>query len=141
VIGGLALIFHGGDYSTTDVDFSLVRKRENARIIASVLAPYHPLPIDWPEGVLFVWDEATLMNSTNLTLTTDLCRIDFLAEPAGAPPYAELKARADRFDLDGSTVYVACIEDLISMKRAAGRPKDLAHAAELETIQKLLDER
>jgi hypothetical protein len=140
VIGGLALIFHGGDYATQDVGFSLVRKRDNARIIASVLAPYHALPVGWPDGVPFVWDEAVLMNSTTLTLTTDLCRVDFMAEPDGAPPYPELKARADKFDLDGATVYVACIEDLISMKRA-GRPKDLAHAAELETIQKLLDDR
>lgn len=77
---------------------------------------------------------------STITLDTDIGRIDFLAEPDGAPPYKDLKARAIPFDLDGVTVYVACIDDLIAMKRAAGRPKDLAHIAELETIRRLMAE-
>lgn len=77
------------------------------------------------------------MNSTVLTLRTDLGRIDFLAEPDGAPPYEQLKQRSMQFDLDGRTVEVASVDDLIAMKRAAGRPKDLAQVAELETIKRL----
>jgi predicted nucleotidyltransferase len=137
IIGGLALQILGGDYITQDVDFALTRRRENCRKIADVLTPFHPKPVDWPEGVPFVWDDQTLMNSTHLTLETDLGRIDFLAEPDGAPPYEELKNRAVRFDLEGRTVRVASIDDLIAMKRAAGRPKDIAHIAELETIKRL----
>lgn len=140
VIGGVAVIFHGGDHFTKDADFALSRRRENCRRIAEALAPYHPKPVDWPEGVPYVWDEQMLMNSTNLTLETDLGRIDFLAEPDGAPPYETLKERAVRFDLEGREVLVASIDDLISMKKAAGRPKDLAHVAELETIKRLMAE-
>ncbi len=40
-------------------------------------------------------------------------------------------------DLDGLTVLVASIDDLIRMKRAAGRPKDLI---ELEVLGALRDE-
>jgi hypothetical protein len=80
------------------------------------------------------------MNSTNLTLETGLGRIDFLAEPDGAPPYEVLKERAVRFDLHGREIFVASIDDMISMKKAAGRPKDLAHVAELETIKRLMAE-
>lgn len=97
------------------------------------------MPVDWPEGVPYVWDEQMLMNSTNVTLKTDLGRIDFLAEPDGAPPYEVLKERAMRFDLDGREILVASIDDLISMKKAVGRPKDLAHIAELETIKRLME--
>ena len=140
VIGGLALQIHGGDYLTYDADFAMIRRRENARAIAAALAPYAPKPVDWPECVPFVLDEQTIMNASILTLVTDLGRVDFLAEPAGAPPYEQLKARASTFELEGHTIYVASIDDLISMKRAAGRPKDLAHVAELETIQRLLAE-
>lgn len=140
VVGGLAVSIAGGDHITNDVDLAFIRRRDNCRALAAALAPYHPRPLSWPEGLPFVWDEQTLMNASVLTLDTDLGRIDFLAEPEGAPPYEQLKARAMTFELEGHTVYVACIEDLISMKRAAGRPKDLAHIAELETIQRLLAE-
>lgn len=140
VIGGLALQIIGGNHLTLDADFAFSRRRENARIIVEALAPYHPRPFQWPEGLPFVWDEQTVMNMTTLTLDTDLGRIDFLAEPDGAPPYELLKERAGSVDLGGRTVLVASIDDLISMKRAAGRPKDLAHIAELETIKRLLAE-
>lgn len=95
VIGGLALHILGGAYVTYDAGFAFSRRRENARAIASALAPYHPMPVDWPGGVPFVWDEGTVMSMAVLTLTTDLGRVDFLAEPEGAPPYERLKARAD----------------------------------------------
>ncbi|MEZ0324437.1 MAG: hypothetical protein ACAH95_00900 [Fimbriimonas sp.] len=140
IIGGLALQLQGGDYLTVDVDFAFTRKRENAKLIASALAPYRPLPLNWPEGVPYVWDDQMLMNSTVVTLETDLGRIDFLAEPDGAPPYAQLRANATIFEMYGRQVFVASIDDLIAMKRAAGRTKDLAHIAELETIKKLLEE-
>ena len=140
IIGGLALQILGGDYVTYDSDFGFTRRRENCRKIAEALAPYHPRPVDLPADVPFVWDEQTLMNSTVITLDSDLGRIDFLAEPEGAPPYEKLKENAVTFDLDGRTVRVASIDDLISMKRAAGRPKDLAHIAELETIKRLMAE-
>ena len=93
-----------------------------------------------PEGLPFVWDDQTLMNSTTLTLDTDLARIDFLAEPDGANNYKEMKSRAATFDLDGHTIYVASIEDLLAMKRAAGRPQDVQDIAQLETIKRLREE-
>lgn len=140
VIGGLALQIVGGNHLTLDADFAFSRRRENARILVEALAPYHPRPVEWPDGLPFVWDAQTVMNMTTLTLDTDLGRVDFLAEPEGAPPYALLKERAGSVDLGGRMVLVASIDDLISMKRAAGRPKDLAHIAELETIKRLLAE-
>lgn len=141
IIGGLALQILGGDYVTYDADFAYIRRRANAKKIADALTPYHPMPVDWPEGLPFVWDDQTLMCSTNLTLQTDLGRIDFLAEPDGAPAYDILRENAVRYDLDGKIVYVASIDDLIAMKRAAGRPKDLAHIAELETLKRLVAEK
>lgn len=140
IVGGLAVRIQGGTHITDDVDFAIVRRRENAKKIAAALEPYHPRPEGFPPELPYVWDEEALMRTTVLVLKTDLCRVDFLAEPDGAPPYAELKARATKIDFESWTVYVASIDDLISMKRAAGRPKDLAHVAELETIKRLIAE-
>lgn len=140
VIGGLASQLHGGYHLTEDLDIAINRIRDNARAIASVLAPFHPKPRQWQAGLSFVWDDQTIMNSTGLTLECDLGWVGLLAEPEGAPAYKDLRAHAKSFDLDGRTIYYASIPDLINMKRAAGRQKDLGHIAELETIQRLLDE-
>jgi predicted nucleotidyltransferase len=138
VIGGLAMMLIGSDVLTQDADFAISLRRANAKAVAVALSPYDPKPVDWPAGLPFIWDDQTVFSSSTLTLTTELGRIDLLAEPAGAPPYPLLKERAVTFEMAGKTVYVACIEDLIAMKQAAGRPKDLAHIAELENIQRIL---
>jgi predicted nucleotidyltransferase len=135
VIGGLALVLHGGDYLTYDVDVAHLRTRSNARSLATALAPFHPRPVDWPEGLPFVWDEETVLRNTVLTLETKIGRIDLLAEPPGAPAFTELKAHAQILDLEGFQVHVASIDDLIAMKRAVGRPKDLAAVVELQTLK------
>lgn len=140
IVGGLALEIHGGDYVTYDVDFAYARTRENTARIARALAGYDPRPTGWPDGLPFVWDAQTILSTTVLTLDTELGRVDLLGQPDGAPLFAELKSAATEFDLGGRTVRVASIDDLIAMKRAAGRPKDLGHIAELETIKRLLAE-
>ncbi|HEV3055914.1 MAG TPA: hypothetical protein VGX45_14730, partial [Solirubrobacteraceae bacterium] len=62
---------------------------------------------------------------------------DVLTRPRGAPPYRELRRNADRYDLGAFNVSVASIDDLIAMKQAAGRAKDLLDVGELEVIKRL----
>ena len=68
-------------------------------------------------------DERTLSRVEVLTLVTTLGELDVLARPVGAPSYARLRGRAERFDIGGVVVNVAAIDDLIAMKRAAGRTR------------------
>ena len=137
LIGGLAVQIHGGDRFTEDLDLAYRRTRENAKRIASALEGAHPVPREWPESVPFIWDEQTVFSSTILTLVTDLCDTDLLGAPDGAPAYDQLKANSLKIDFDGHELCVASIDDLIAMKRAAGRPKDLADVALLESSRKL----
>ena len=61
--------------------------------------------------------------------------------PPGAPPYATLRARADRVDLDGFIVAVVALDDLLAMKRTAGRPQDLIDIDALEVARLIRTER
>jgi hypothetical protein len=87
--------------------------------------------------VPFVPDERTLARTRLLTLDTDEGGLDLLADPPGAPPYGTLRDRADRVELEGFTVGVAALDDLLAMKRAAGRPQDLADIEALEVARRL----
>jgi hypothetical protein len=70
-----------------------------------------------------------------LTLDTDDGGLDLLADPPGAPPYATMRSRADRVELDEIVIAVASLDDLLAMKRAAGRPQDLVDVEALEVVR------
>jgi hypothetical protein len=73
--------------------------------------------------------------------TTDVGWLHILGTPAGTSGYDDLARTADVFDLFGQRVLVASVEDLIRMKRAAGRPKDLVAVEELGALRDELDRR
>jgi len=47
--------------------------------------------------------------------------------PAPGIDHAFLARTAERFEVDGEPILVAGLEELMAMKRAAGRPQDRAH--------------
>lgn len=137
VIGGVAANFHGSPSVTQDTDVCFARERENLEILAKALRELHAYPRGWPEGLLFVMDWKTLDNMMALTLDTDAGPLDLLAYPDGTTGFDGLFANADRGEIGGQPVLVASVNDLIRMKLAAGRPKDLI---EVEVLGSLLDE-
>jgi hypothetical protein len=60
--------------------------------------------------------------------------LDIFGEPAGAPPYQELKRRASLELIEGLEIRVASLDHLIAMKQAAGRTKDTLLASQLRTL-------
>jgi len=58
----------------------------------------------------------------------------------GAPAYPEARERAGEAPLEGYTIRVVDIDDLIAMKRATARPKDLATVDELLELRKLIEQ-
>ncbi len=137
VIGGIAAVLHGSPRNTFDLDVTFAVDPANLDSLGAVLVALGARLRGVPDDVPFVPDGRTLRGVDVLTLTTELGSLDVLARPAGAPPFATLRQRADRYDIGGTVVRVASIPDLIAMKRAAGRPKDLADIAELEAILRL----
>ena len=60
-----------------------------------------------------------------------------MVQPDGSKGYQQLLAGSIEAVVDGIAVRVAGIDDLIAMKKAAGRPKDRLHLEELEAIKRL----
>lgn len=137
VIGGVAAVAHGSVTLTQDLDIVFAPDEENAERLGRVLVAVDARLRGVADDVPFVPDGRTLRQVRVLTLDTPAGPLDVMAQPDGAPAYDRLRDRAARSQLAGVTVLVASLEDLIAMKQAAGRPKDLVAVEELEAIQRL----
>lgn len=118
VIGGLAVQTHGHPRTTQDLDIVPERSPANLRRLRDSLAKLKARPVGVPEPV-----PVAIPSSGVLELDTDAGGLDVHLDPPGAPDYADLRARALRLQIDGP-VLVASLDDIISMKRAGGRPVD-----------------
>jgi hypothetical protein len=137
VLGGVAVIAHGYVRNTEDLDISYASDADNLEALGGVLLDLGARLRAIDEDIPFIPDARTLRRTQILTLDTPLGGLDLLANPDGSPGHAALKANAERIDFDGFEVRIAGIEDLLAMKRAAGRPKDRPDIEALVAIQRL----
>jgi hypothetical protein len=134
VIGGLAVVLHAMPRFTKDLDICYSTDSDNLDALGAVLVGLDAR-LRGVEEVPFVADSRTLRRTQILCLTTPEGNIDLLVRPKGSPAYETLRERAEIMDLAGCQVRIASIADLIAMKRAAGRPQDLADIESLEAAQ------
>jgi hypothetical protein len=135
LIGGLAAITHGAALVTQDIDICYDRDPENLERLADALREAHAELRGAEPGLPFRLDSRTLALGDASTFTTNVGWLDILATPSGVAGYEELARTADAYTLFGHRVLVASLEDLIRMKRAAGRPKDLLAVEELGALR------
>ena len=138
LIGGVAARLYGSPSLTRDVDICYDRDRDNVERLAKVLKKLHARLRGVDDDVPFLVDARTLLAGNNFTFVTDVGDLDILALPAGVDGYSELARSAERVELGEISVLVTTLDDLIRMKTAAGRPKDLA---EVEILSALREER
>jgi hypothetical protein len=124
LIGGFAAALRGSPMMTGGVDICHARDPENLDRIAAALGKLGARPRGAPPEVPFRLETATLSAGDHVTFATDVGPIDCLGTPAGTDGFEDLDASATDEDLEGSVVRVASLDDLIRMKRAAGRPQD-----------------
>jgi hypothetical protein len=134
LVGGFAGTIHGSPRITVDLDVVYARDGDNLERIVRALAPLSPYLRGAPPGLPFSLDAATLARGLNFTLTTSLGDVDLLGEVAGGGMYERLLPRATRLTVMGTEILVVTLRELIRLKRAAGRPRDLEAIAELEIL-------
>lgn len=157
VIGGIAAIAHGSQQLTFDLDILYEQSRENRERLADALraldakiwiAPdstppnprrLRPWQIEAHDAALRI-DADLLGRWANHHFVTPLGILDCMVTVPGAPPYDDTRQRAMEAPLDDPVrVLIVDLDDLIAMKRAVGRTKDLQAVEELLEICKLLD--
>ena len=134
-IGGVAIQAYGGQRLTQDLDIAVPASAENsARLVgalddldARVLGPDGQRSTSAPSAAL-------LGSSDQWHLITPHGRLDVLTLPAHLGSFADVRARALEVPMGELAIPIAHREDLLRMKRAAGRPQDLADARLLESL-------
>jgi predicted nucleotidyltransferase len=147
IVGGVAVVAHGYERLTKDLDLVIGLERENIiRGLRALMAtgyhmriPVTPEQFADPE-LRKQWRREK--NMVELPLWSDLHRrtpVDiFVYEPFDfAKEYAASKREKVMANIKAPVI---SLKTLLKMKRAAGRPQDLADIADLERIEELKKE-
>jgi transcriptional regulator with XRE-family HTH domain len=137
VVGDLAAVVHGSRPTSRTLEIAYSSEESNLTRIGEVLVRLDARLRGVAERVPFVPERDGLRGARILTLDSHFGPIDLIGESGEAPIYASLRERAETTQVAGVRVLVASLDDLIAMKKAAGRPKDLVAVEELEAIQRL----
>jgi hypothetical protein len=139
VIGGVATQVHGHRRTTMDLDLMPDPSPANLRRLGAALAELDARPRDavGPEAEISVTDPERLAIAAIVPpLMTRHGQIHILKEPKGASSFDEMREHALVIDLDGNEIAIVSLDDLIRMKRAAGRPADLDDIAALTEVER-----
>ncbi len=123
VIGGIAAVLHGVPRATFDLDILIEASEPNARRLLDALqqAGLGTAGLIDPESLL----------ANEITVFKDRVRIDVQTSTPGLDFETAWNGR-EIMDHEGQPFPVLSREDLITAKRAAGRPRDLEDVRVLE---------
>lgn len=128
LIGGLAAVLHGSPATTNDADIMPELSPANLERLSSMLRAVDArLRVDGePDGVAFDPHPALLASMQILNTTTRYGDFDLTVAPPGIDDYQTLRRNAVEFDIDGVSMMVASLDDIIRSKETADRSKDRA---------------
>ncbi len=127
IIGGIAGRLWGSTTVTNDLDLCYARDPSNLEALAKTLR----------ELKVKLRGARDLEVGDHFTFTTIAGNLELLGNPAGSGGYEALARTGTTMDLEEVAVLVASLDDLILMKRAAGRPNDFV---EIEILGAVRDE-
>ncbi len=138
LIGGFAAVVHGSTLVTQDLDICCSLSIENVERLRDVLKPYNPVHRMNPQNKLsFIEHPKSLDGLKNIYLETDLGILDVLSETQPAGDFQTIKKNSIEILLYNHKCRVISIDDLIKVKSAMKRPKDLQAVEELKKVKEL----
>jgi hypothetical protein len=132
VIGGIAVVLHGGLRTTEDLDIVPDPDPANLDRLCQVLQALDAVLLLNPSRQFGAREAELLKQGRNVSLTTRYGDVDVVRRLAGVPGYAALAAEAERYEIDGVTLLAASPQQLIAMKQVRGSAQD---HADIETLQ------
>lgn len=126
LIGALAARLQGFPRLTADADITPARNRDNLEQLARALRELDARVFTEavPEGLPFDCSAETLSRAEMWNLVTAAGRLDVAFTPSGTAGYEDLIQRALKFEVYGTELLAASLEDIIRSKEAADRPQD-----------------
>ena len=140
IIGGVAVQAYGHVRTTQDVDVIVAPDPENLARLAAALARLGArlAGVDAHLRGIDPTDPTHLREGANFGLATRAGGLDVWTDVAvlkGARPWRELRARAVAVEVGGQSLSFVDRDDLIRMKLAAGRERDLRDIAALTSME------
>jgi len=134
VIGALAVnVWSSEIRGTGDIDIMVPAGDDaNKAALAKALKKLGATQISLDEGGINQGDA----DHPTLMFQTRFGKLDILYRPDGSAPYRDVKARATSRPVAGRTVQVAGRNDMVRMKTAGGREKDLDDVALMTESEK-----
>ena len=140
VIGGFAGNLRGTADVTQDLDVCYARDDDNLERLVQVLRSLDArlrVAIEQDTDLPFQIHPAALRLGDSFTFITSLGDFDILATPSGTSGFDDLDRDATTMSLGSDLdVRVASLDDLIRMKRASKRTKDLLHIEHLAALKR-----
>jgi len=124
IIGAYALAAHGLPRATGDIDFWVMPSPENASAVLRALTKFGA-PLQQISARDFE------VEGTIFQIGVPPRRIDIVTEVSGLR-FSEALEASVLLELAGFDVRIPCVKDLITNKKATGRPKDLIDVDVLE---------
>jgi len=126
LIGALAARLQGFPRLTADADITPARDQENLNRLAAALRELDARVFTEavPEGLRFDCSAQALSRAEIWNLVTLAGRLDLAFTPSGTAGYEDLIKGAVRFEVYGTELLAASLQDIIRSKEAAGRPQD-----------------
>jgi hypothetical protein len=144
LIGGYAALLRGSGFATIDIDIVPDRATENLANLAAALTDLDAkIRTGGTDGLPFSASAESLQGISVLNLTTRFGDLDLAFSPSGfSTGFGALRPAATTMTVDGVSILVASLDDVITSKEAAGRDKDfqaLPHLIRLQQEQQKLN--